>query len=218
MAGKAIGWRTGKISPRMATGAIFDFMSPGKREESVVDIIGRPIEAIHPVALLTIDRKGGVIVVGVGGGVEIIQVAIDAVIADPVKLQGRFRYVAIIATQHCMCPQQGKSIFLMQFRNIVHQPVRRRMTAGAVCPNSSAVHIRVAGNALGTRFLKNQGLMAIPAIHLGVLPLKRKSGKAVVERKGVHVNFPTERRVAVGTVGFEATAVWGLRKEAGCQP
>ena len=72
----------------MATGAIFNFMPPGKREESMVDIIGRPIEAIHPVALLTIDRKACILVVGIGGGIEIIQVAIDTVIADPIKLEG----------------------------------------------------------------------------------------------------------------------------------
>ena len=194
----------------MATGAIFDFMSPGKREESVVDIIGRPIEAIHPVALLTIDRKGGVIVVGVGGGVEIIQVAIDAVIADPVKLQGRFRYVAIIATQHCMRPQQGKTILLMQFGDIVHQPVLGRMAPGAVRTNSGAVHVRMAGNTFGARLGKNQGLVTIPAVHPGMPPRQRKSSGIVIKGKSVRIYFPAERGMAVGTIALKAGAVRGL--------
>ena len=194
----------------MATSAILDFMPLGKREESVVDIIGRPIEAIHPVALLTIDRKSGVMVVGVGGGVEIIQVAIDTVIADPVKLQGRFRYVAIIATQHCMCPQQGKSIFLMQFGNVVHQPVLGRMAPGAVRTNSGAVHIRMAGNTFGACLGKNQGLVTIPAIHPGMLPFQRKSSGIVIKEKGIHLYFPAERGMAIGTIGLKAIAVRGL--------
>ena len=213
--GKAVGWRCGKVSCRMAIGAIRNSMPFFQWKKVVADAIGSPAKAIHTVTFLAVGRKTRLPVVGVCGCAEIIQVAIHTIIAYAVEIQGRFRNVAFLTTQGCMRPQKRKTIVLMQLGDVVHQPVRRSMATGAVRPNSGAVHIRMAGNALGTGIRKHQGLVALPAIHAGVLPFQRKSGGLVAEAQGFCIYFPTEGGVAVGTIGLEAGAVRRLRIKPG---
>ena len=87
VAGKAICWRIREVATRMAPGAVLNIMPFCKREKIVVQAFRRPVEAIHGMAFRTIQGKAGIIMVRVGGGVEIIQVAIHTIIADAAKLQ-----------------------------------------------------------------------------------------------------------------------------------
>ncbi len=93
-----IGLVTGKTGIRgiriaaagMAPGAILDVMAFGQREKIVGYLVGRPIEAVHIVAIDAVGGKTGLGVIRVGGGSIIGSMAIDAVVADPFKLQRRF--------------------------------------------------------------------------------------------------------------------------------
>lgn len=218
MAGKAIGWRSGKISRTVASGTVPDVMPFFQGEEPVVDAFGRPVESILTVAFHTIGGKARPLMVGMGSGKVIVQVAVHALITDPVEFQGRCRHVALITVQCSVNAEQGKAVVVMQAGDIIHQPVIRRMASGTIRPNGGPVHIRMAGNALGVRLRKNESLVALPAIHPGMLSRQRESGGRVVEREGIGINGPTERRVAVGTADLKISAMRGLRIEARRQP
>lgn len=216
--GETVGGGTGKRSRGMALGTICNTVPFFQWEEPVIDAFGRPIEAILPVALHTIDRKARSLVIGVGRGIVIVQVAIQTFVTDPGELQGRFRQVAIIAGQCRMSTQKREAIVVMQLRYVVHQPILRRMATGTVRPDSSTVHIRMAGNTLGTGLREYKGLVALPAIYPHMLPLKPESSGVVVKRKGIGIDRPTERRVTVGTTDLKISTVRGLRLQARDQP
>lgn len=56
----------------------------------MIYIIGTiPVKGIRPVAGRTISRESSFLMIRVGGGIEVIKVAIDAVIADPIELKSR---------------------------------------------------------------------------------------------------------------------------------
>lgn len=202
----------------MASGTVPDIVAFFQGEESVVDTFGRPVESILAVAFHTIGRKTRLLMVGIGSRNVIVQVAVHALITDPVEFQGRCRHVALITVQCSVNAEQGKAAVVMQAGDIIHQPVIRRMASGTIRPNSGPVHIRMAGNALGVRLRKNERLVALPAIHPGMLPRQRESGGRVVERKGIGINGPTEGRVAAGTSDLKISAVRGLRIKARRQP
>lgn len=219
VAGVTIGGGTGKIPARVALGAIRYIVPFLQWEKVVVDKLGRPAEAVDAVAFRAIGGKAGACVVGVGGGLVVFQVAVHAIIPDPVKFQGRCRDVALVAVQHCMNAQQREAIIVMQLGDVVHQPILGRMAAGAVRTDGNAVHVRMAGNALGRRFRKNQGLMAGAAIHGSVAPRQREVRLAMVKQQRIFsaFYFPTGRRVAIPATGLQGRAVRRLRLEEGCK-
>ena len=168
--------------------------------------------------------------VGAGGGCKIGEVAIDTIISNPVKSHRGFGFMAIGTGSQGVRADEGKSVVLVQFGNIVYQPVLRIMAPGAVFPDGSVVHIGVAGNTIGAGIRKNHGFVAGPAIHPYVLAGERKIGFGVAEFRRIPANlparcsgeygpravprgvryFPTGRRVAVGTIDLELSAVRGL--------
>ena len=80
----------------------------------------------------------------------------------------------------------------MQFRNIIHEPVIRRMTTGTVHPDRLLVNVGVTGNTFRTGFCKYQCFVTIPAIHHHMLTFQRElRSRIVIEAECVAPDFPT---------------------------
>ena len=157
----------------------------GQREEVVVDELGGPPEPIYAMTFLTSRWKSDAGVAGIGGGVVILQMAVQAFIPDPVEFQYRLGNMALITIQGGMGPNQWKAILIVQAGNIIHQPVLRSVATRTVRTDSSTMHIRMAGNTLRGSLGKDKGLVAIPAINYGMLAGKGESSLSVVEKKGI---------------------------------
>lgn len=90
--------------------------------------------------------------VGVGGCLKILTVAVDTIIPDPVELQPGCSGVTLFTTHRLVYPCQWKAVLLMKVRNVVNQPIGRRMAAGAIVAHGLLVHILVARYTIGWRF------------------------------------------------------------------
>ena len=88
----------------------------------------------------------------VGCIVEIFAVATYAIVPNSIETQRRFAQVAGIATHRCVYAGEGETILLVEFSDVVYQPVIRRMAARAVVPDGLLVNVRVAGNTIGSSF------------------------------------------------------------------
>lgn len=165
-------------------------MSFGQREKVVFYLIGRPVETGNVVAFCTIGGKTGCFVVGVGGGRKIGLVTIDTVIAHPVELQARFRFMAVGTSGRGMCANERETVVVVEFGNIIHQPVLRTVAPGTVIPDGSVVDIRVAGNTGSIGIREDQAFVAGPAIHPDMLARERKTGFGMAEPRGIPADLP----------------------------
>ncbi len=77
--------------------------------------VGRPINQIDIMALGAVSGEAIGLVIGLGRGVIIIQVATDAIIADTIKPQVRLGYMAIKTACGRMRAHKRKSVILMEF-------------------------------------------------------------------------------------------------------
>jgi hypothetical protein len=77
-----------------------------------------------------------------------IQVAIHTLIPNPVKAQSSFRSVTILAFCQPVVPKQGKPIALVQFYDVVDQPIVCIMATFTICTHRLLVEINMAGNAV----------------------------------------------------------------------
>lgn len=121
-----------------------------QRKEIVVDILRRPIQSSDIVANDAIGGVTCIAVIGVGRSCVLIAVAVDAVIADAVEAQSCFRKVALVATGRSVGAHQWEAVVLVQFRNIVNQPVVGVMAASAIHSHRLLVNIGMTINALGS--------------------------------------------------------------------
>jgi len=215
-------------------------MTLGKGKEVVVDILGRPVEPEDVVALAAILGETRFLVVGVGGRLVIVPVAIDAIVPDAVEAKRGFRDMAFEATHGAVCADEGESVFVVQLADVVDQPVVGIVAPGAIRPHGLLVHVRVAGDAVLAGFGENQGLVAAPAIHRQVPARERVIGLGVVEAfylalqnptggigdrgisGGVQApgvgDLPARSRMAGGTVGLQFCPVGRLSGQAKRKP
>lgn len=195
----------------MALCAIRNIVPCCEREKAVVYIVSSsPIKGIRAVACRTIGRKSGILMIRVRGCIKVIDMAVDTVISDPVELQGCSGGMTVCTTDGSVCTQKGKPIFLVEFCNIVHEPVGWSVAAGAVVAYGHPVDIRVAIHTLCVGFLKNQGYVAGPAICVLVLTRQRECCGVMVEPKCVSINTPIFRGVALRAIDPEFRTVRGL--------
>lgn len=131
----------------------------------MVDVLRRPIQCGDIVANDAIGGITRVAVVGISGRGVVIGMAIDAIVADAVKAQGRLRYVALVATSGGVGAHKGEAIVLVQLRDIVYQPILRGMAAGAVHAHGLVVDVGMAIYTLGACLGKDHRNMAAPAVH-----------------------------------------------------
>ena len=124
------------------------------------------------------------------GHFKILAVTVDTIVANAVKTQLRLRLVAINTGQGAVNTNQRETIGLVKFGNVVDQPGFRGVAPDTIVANTLAVHILVAGGAIGGRFRKDQGSVAVAAIHLGMHAFQSKSYRVMVEVEGVNVYFP----------------------------
>lgn len=141
----------------------------------MIDGLRFPVDRSGVVAVGTVGRKTGIAVARIGRGHEISPVAVDAGIADAVKLKPGFRGMAFITVGRRMRTQQRKSVVGMQFGNVIHQPAAAAVTPAAVVPDGIAVYIGMTANTTVVRLRKYQRTMAIPAVGRRMLTIQRKA-------------------------------------------
>mgnify|MGYP001608627516 CR=1 FL=1 len=216
VAGKTVGRRIREIASDMAAVAVFNLVTLRQREKTVIARPACPLprRAGKIMANRTIHRIARRLVVGRRRRLEFVEVAIQAIIPDSVEAQRRFRNVAIPAVCHRMVAEQREAVVEMQFRDIVHQPMRSAMATGAILAHRHLVQVGVAGNAIRLGFLENERLVTVPAVHRGMFAGQRKIGLVVGETlrsggsgwnwllPGFRCYFPTIGRVAGGAVYF----------------
>lgn len=173
----------------MAGGAIIYGVAFLQREEAVVHGVGGPTGCFGIVALEAICRKAGIAMVGVGGIVEIIEVAGSTVVADAVETQARLGGVALGTTHGCMHADEGKTLLLVQPGDVVHEPIVGGVATGAITADGVLVDVSMATDARALSLRKYQAFMAIATVHECVLARERKSSLAVVEKACVHVGL-----------------------------
>lgn len=168
--------------------------------------------------------------IGGCGRIEIGQVAVDALIADPFKGQEGLRPVAIVAIGQEVTASEWKAVLEVQLGNIVDQPILDGMAAGTVGPDRLPMHVGMARNAVGSHLGEHEAGMARPAIDGGMASFEWKLGIEVVERQGILAHdpagcggpprfgdlfempgigrdLPTVRRMAGGTIHFQLIAM-----------
>ena len=227
MARKTVGGDGGE-NPGCMTFDAIDVVSLFQRKEIVEETLRRPIESIDVVAIDAFPGVARFDMIRGSRGQEILEVTINAFVADAVELQPGFGYMAVVATDLGMGAQQWKAIVLVQFRNVIHQPVFNGMAAGAVGANRHVVQVRVAGNAVGAGLLKNQVFVTQAAVRCGMTAVQRKTGAGMVKSwAGGAIRYlaiPELRRylpaigaVAGSAIHFEVFAVWRLPEQRDAQ-
>ena len=174
VASETIGRRICKITCRMAGRTIIYFVTFGQWEKAMVNDLRVPAQIIDVVALRAVGRKPGRRMVGVGRGMEVVEVAVDAVVADAVEAQSRFREVAVGTGCLGMPSQQWEPVVLVQLGDIVHQPVFAAVAAGAIVAEGHLVHVGMAAYTFTFRFRKYQCFVAAPAVRRGMLAFQQK--------------------------------------------
>lgn len=117
----------------------------------------------------TFQGEACILMIRVGGGIEIRQVTIDAIIPNPIEFQVGFRNVALRAGSSCVITQERKSILFVEFRDIINQPIFRGVAACAISTKGGPVKVGMARDAIRLCFGKDQCFMASPAIYSTML-------------------------------------------------
>lgn len=237
VAGHAVVRRVGIIAALVAARAVLYIMPFGQREKPVVHLVRRPVGRKGVMAFGAVGGKTRLRVVGVGRSLVILSMAIHALVADGVELQGGSRLVAFLAAHRLVYPGKREAVFDVDGRDVIHQPVIGRVAARAVGAQGLLVHVGMAGKAFRIGLGEHQAGVALAAIDLGVLPRERKMGFVVVETQGVRghdlardarapgflrvelfpvfgTDFPARRRMAGGAVHGQFRAVRILSKKA----
>lgn len=131
--------------------------------------------------------------VGVGGLVELVRVAVPALVADAVEAQGRLvghhaigDRVAFLAAHRRVRPDEREAIVEVELGDVVHEPVVRRVAAGTVVADGLLVDVLVAGVAVGLGVFEHQFIVAVPAVHVCVAAREREIRLVVVEFAGIN--------------------------------
>lgn len=111
-----------------------------------------------------------------------------------------------------MGPYKRKSIFFMQFRDVVYQPGFGGMTACAIVTNRLVMDIRMAGGTFHRGLIKHQGTVAEFAISLGMGAFQGEIRGIVVKLKGIVIDCPPGRMVAFNAIHFQLVPMGGLPK------
>ena len=128
----------------VALGAIRDGMTQGQGEEAVVHLVRIPVDLVNVMAIRTIGGEVVLDVVGAGGGLEVLQVAVDTVVAQAIEAQAGLRLVTVETAHGGMCAHQGKTIIEVDLGHIIHQPVVGRVTTGTILANGLLVDVHMA--------------------------------------------------------------------------
>lgn len=147
VAGNTVRRCIGKGAAGMAFRAIHDVVPFFQREKTMINQCGVPAVLGRVMAICAVGGKTGLRVIRTGRALVIIQVAIDTIVADPVKSQVALGSVAVDTVGRSMCPQQREAIVNMQLGNIINQPVVSGVAPCAVHTHGLLVHIGMAGNA-----------------------------------------------------------------------
>lgn len=110
MAGVAGIGRIGKVAAFMALPAIGNIVSFGQWEKIVADIACAPIGRKYIVAFQAVGRITGLLVIGLGGSLIILQMTTQAVISDPAEYQVRRGSVALLATYRLVDARERKPV------------------------------------------------------------------------------------------------------------
>ncbi|MBK9177446.1 MAG: hypothetical protein IPM46_14160 [Flavobacteriales bacterium] len=152
--------------------------------------------------------EAGTRVVREPGGVELVVVAVDAIVAHAGERQRIVSDVAVHAAEVAVRADERESVLLMQLRDIIHQPGPRCVAPGAVITDGHRMNIGVAGDAIRWhRCIEHQGTMTGPAIHLRMHTHQRERRGIMVEDQGIAHCHPAIRNVAGRAVDLEGSTM-----------
>lgn len=162
-----------------------------------------------------------------GGCLKIIEVAIDAIVADAVETELCFGGVAVGTGNNSVGAQERESVVDVQFGDVVDEPVVGCMASRAIHAHCLLVHVGMAADTSRISFVEDERCMTIAAVDQGVLAGQGEEGGIVIEAQlqlftgrslfvrgrflpGSRGNSPAGCRMAVATVQLERFAVWRL--------
>ncbi len=155
VAGDAVGRSIRKIICQVALFTVLNIVSFGQRKKIVTtDNICVPIVSQWVVAVYAVGRKIRRFVVGAVGILKILQMTTHTIIAISTKPQVAIRRVTIDTSQIIVCPHQWKTIFFVQLRNVVDQPILGSVAPRTIASSRHIVYITMTSNALSRRFIK----------------------------------------------------------------
>lgn len=176
VAGEAIGRCVHKVPTNVAAVAVVNLVAFCQWEKAVVARPARPHPARtgHIVANPAVGRIPRRLVVGRCRRLVLVEVAVDAVVADAVEADIRLRSVTFPAVRHRMVAEQREAVVKMELRDAVHQPVLRAVAAGAIGAHRLLVQVGVAADAGGLRLLEHERTVAVPTVHDAVFSRQRE--------------------------------------------
>ena len=112
--------------------------------------------------------------------VEILLMAGYTFVSDPIPALVGFVLMTLDTIEQIMCTRQRKTRLFMKFRNIIYQPVIRCMATFTVISYGHLMDILMTGDAIWFCFVKDQVLMTLTALGLGMLSFQWEPGGSMV--------------------------------------
>lgn len=125
--------------------------------------------------------------------VEILLMAGNTFISDPIPTLIGFVLMTLDTIEQIMCTRQRKTRLFMKFRNVIDQPVIGCMATFTVISHGHLMDVLMTGDAIWFCFVKDQILMTLTALGLGMLSFQRESGGSMVVFQFREINFPSTR-------------------------
>lgn len=198
-----------KFIRKMALGAVLNVMTQSEREKVMIDEPVIPSGGEKIVTIQAILRRiTYFLVVWCSSIQKIVHVAGHTFVTESVEPQIGIRTVTVNAAQVAVIANQWEPVGFVQFRNIVNQPVLRRMTSHAIITYRHVMDIIMARNALGGSFIKNHGNMARFTIRLEVNTLQLETPLTMIIMKGINIYRPTIRVVTNAAIYLEVVSMW----------
>jgi hypothetical protein len=129
-------------------------MTKFQREKGVIDVIGVPVNSKGIMTFDTIGRKPNRGVIRILCSTILVHMAIGTFVSDAVKLQFIYREMTVDTTGYRMSTYEGKPILLVQFRDVIYQPIGGGVATGTFIPHRHAMHIRMAGKTIARCFIE----------------------------------------------------------------
>lgn len=166
----------------------------------MIHLVGIPVDLVD---IMTFRAVGGEVVLDVvrtGGGLKILEVAVDTIITQPVEPETGFRVVAIGTADGGVGADQWKSVVEVDLGDIVHQPVVGCMTTSTILPHRLLVDIVMARDTFRAGIRKDHRCVAAPAIYQGMLTLQVEPCGFMAEGHVFPQRCPTSSGVTICTV------------------
>lgn len=211
VAARAGGLRAFELSPYVTIGALQAGMHARKGKSGELQVIELgPEPGRDRMTLLTSRRESGSDMARRISALIIPGVAGIALERESLELSRSRAFVAGIALQSCVRPDQREAVLVVLHRTNRDIPSFHRMAALAACSHLAAVDVGVAVGASRARVSEHRLGMASRAGDVFMSADQRIARAIVVELRHGAYRFPTDRGMAV-LAGDIQIAVWAAR-------